>query len=120
MDEKNEKFDPVFITDKESGKRYELDFSRDSVKAAEKAGLKLDRADDTPRTSLELLFFYAFRMHHPTMSKEKTDDLLGKMGGMTTKLIDRLGALYNQALTANLIKVDDEDYEKNTEVAVEL
>ncbi len=116
----DEKLNPVYITDNDAGVKYTLDFNRESVRFAERQGFKVEEASDFPRTSLENLFFYAFRMYHPTVSREKTNALLAKMEGLSGKLIERLVGLYNQALTANLIKVGDEDYEKNTMVTVEL
>ena len=112
--------EPIFITDKKTGTKYTLDFNRESVTLAERQGFKVSEQTAYPRTYLEDLFYHSFRMHQPTISKQKTNALLVRMGGLTEAVIDRLGLLYAQAMTANLIKTDDEGYEKNAEVAVEM
>ena len=54
------------------------------------------------------------------MSKAQTDKILADvLHGLSPKMIERLLQLYNQALTANNFQ-DDEDLEKNSEVAVEM
>lgn len=114
-----ERIMPAKLTDKETGEVYELDFSRASVRFAEQRGFKLDNVANFPLTGIEDLFFYSFRKNHRKVSKEKTDKLLEKLGGVTEKLLDRLISLYNQALTSNNIQLD-EDLEKNDKMGLEL
>lgn len=114
----DDRINPAFITDKETGERFELDFSRESVKFAESRGFKLESASDFPVTYLPDLFYYAFRMHHRNVSRDKTDKLLEKMGGFTEGLILRLGKLYVQAQTSNMQL--EEELEKNAKVTLEL
>ena len=108
---------PVFLT--LDGERYELDFNRDSVRFAETREFVLDEVLKYPASKIPEFFFYAFRWHHKSLSREKTDKILEVMGGLTPKLTQRLLMLYQQAQMANNIQ-EDEDLEKNGAVTVEM
>lgn len=114
-----ERIKSAFITDNETGERYELDFSRDSIRFAEGRGFSIDKALEYPVTGISDLFFYAFRMHHSKVSREKTDKLIAKWGGVPEKLLSRLLQLYTQAQMSNTFQ-SDEDAEKNDKVTLEL
>lgn len=116
--EEREHIKPVFIDDKETGARYELDFSRDSVAFAEARQFDPNDLLKYPVTKIPEFWFYAFRKNHRNVSREKTDKLLARMGGLSEKLAARLAALYEQARTSNFIQ-SDEDLEKNESVTVE-
>lgn len=117
--EAKERVNPIYITLKDSGNNYELDFNRDSVRFAEAREFKLSDVSDFPQTKVPELFFYSFRMHHRTMSRQKTDELLDKLGGVTPQMLERLVLLYQQAQMSNIL-TDDEDYGKNGCVTVVL
>lgn len=114
-----ERVQPVRITDNETGKTYELDFSRESVKFAEARKFELDDVLRFPATKVPELFFYAFRKNHKKIARDKTDKLLEDMDGLPTKMLGRLTQLYSQAALTHVL-VLDEDAEKNTKVTVEL
>lgn len=114
-----ERIDAVYITDNETGVKYTLDFNRESVRFAESRGFKLENTVEFPVTGISDLFYYAFRMHHQKVARDKTDALLRKMKGVSESLLNRLMLLYQQAQTSNLIQTD-EDAEKNAAVTVEL
>ena len=115
----NEEVKPIVLTDTESGQQYVLEFNRESVRFAEMRGFRIGDVGDFPMLKLPELFFYAFRMHHKNVSREKTDKLLfDKMGGMPEGMAERLGQLYAapfEALTQN----SDSDKPKNSTVTVE-
>lgn len=115
-----ERINPIRITDKETGKVYELDFSRDSVRFVESQGFKVDETFEFPTINVPKLFYYAFRKNHKEMAKNQTDAILEKMGGLTQQIAERLALLYNQAVMANNVLQDDEDLEKNSRVTVEM
>lgn len=116
-----ERVESVFLTDVETGKKYELDFNRDTIRFAEAKEFVLEDVTKYIMTGVSDLFYYAFRMHHRNVSRAETDALLEKMGGMSGKLLERLIALYDQARTANVIKSDDDEEDaKNAKVTVEL
>lgn len=110
---------PAYITDNDTGIKYELDFCRESVKFAENRGFDLEGAIKFPVNGINDLFYYSFRKNHRSMPREKTDKLLEKWGGMPEKLLNRLIQLYQQAQTYNTIQ-SDEDAEKNAHVTLEL
>lgn len=115
-----ERVEPIRITDKDTGKEYELDFSRESVSFMENQGYKIEETFDFPNTNIPKLFYYSFRKNHKNVSLDQTRKLLDKMGGLTEKVAIRLVDLYRQATLANNIIQDDEDLEKNPHVTVEL
>ena len=117
MDE--DRIPSAFVTDNDTGTKYELNFSRDSVRFAEERDFQLDNVWKYPVTGVSDLFFYSFRMHHRNLAREKADKLLEKWGGMPEKLLTRLIQLYQQAMTSNTIQTDEEA-EKNGKVTLEL
>lgn len=114
-----ERINPARVTDNETGKVYELDFSRESVKFAENRGFVLDEIAKFPVTRIPELFYFAFRKNHKNVARSQTDALLENMGGISGKMMERLTQLYNQAALTHVISTD-EDAEKNARVTVEL
>jgi hypothetical protein len=115
----DERIPPAFITDNDTGRKYELDFCKKSIVFAENRGFELEKALAFPKTGIANLFYYAFRMHHQDVPRERTDGILEKWGGMPESLLQRLISLYNQAQTHQTIQTD-EDAEKNGSVTLEL
>ena len=94
--EEKEKVMPIILHDIENGKDYTLEFNRESVKFAEARGFDIDDVGRFPMTKIPELFFYAFRMHHKNVSREKTDRILfEELGGLPEGVAERLGALYS-------------------------
>lgn len=115
-----ERVEPIKITERESGKVYELDFNRETIMFMDSQGFKMnENIFDFPVTNVPKLFFYACRMHQKKMSRGQTDALLEKLGGLSPKVVERLFLLYNQAAQSNNIQ-DDEELEKNPYLTVEL
>lgn len=111
---------PMFVTDKETGARFELDFSRESVVFAENRGFDLAEVSKFPLIRIPELFFYAFRKNHRKVARNQTDALLKKMGGLSGAALERLIQLYQQAVQyGGVIQADEED-EKEKNVTVEL
>ena len=119
-----EKIQPIRITDNTTGEVYELDFSRESVLFTDRqfrnAGIKLDEIGDSVNEGIPLFWYCAFRAKHKNVSRAKADELREKLGGLTSKIMDRLVSLYTQATMANNIVQDEEDLSKNSRVTVEL
>jgi hypothetical protein len=118
-----DKVQPIVITIVETGKRYELDFSRDTVRFCEARKFKIAEAIDFPATHVPDLFFYSFRKNHKNVSKAETDKILEKeLKGLDGAFLERLGSLYNQAATSLVLRIDDDEDEesKNARVTVEL
>jgi len=115
-----ERINPIYITDNDTGKKYELDFNRESVRWVESQGYKVEETFDLPNVNIPKLFYFAFRAKHKNVSLNQAQALLDKMGGITEEIGIRLVDLYRQATAANNIIQDKEDLEKNSRVTVEL
>lgn len=114
-----DRVNPIRITDNNTGKVYELDFSRESVRFAENRGFVLEDVTRFPVTKIPEFFYYAFRKNHKNLAKSQTDALLEEMGGVTNKFLERLILLYNEAALTHVIASED-DAGKNANVTVEL
>lgn len=107
-----ERIKPAFLTDNDTGVKYELDFCRESVMWAESRGFDLEKIAKFPVTGIEELFYYSFRKNHRNVPREKTNKLLHEGGGLPEKALERLILLYQQAQTSNNIQTTEEA-EKN-------
>lgn len=114
-----ERIKPMRVIDNDNGAEYELDFNREAVRFAEGRGFEVDTVVRFPATKVSELFYYSFRKNHRKMTKTQTDDLMDKMGGLTTPMLERLISLYQQAALTHVISTE-EDSEKNAKVTVEL
>ena len=94
--ENNEKLEPIYIDDNETGETYTLEFDRESVKFAESRGISIQMVTDFPMTYLPELFWCAFRMHHKSrISRERADRILFEdLGGLEDGAVERLGRLF--------------------------
>jgi tryptophanase len=120
MDNVKERINPIRINDAENGMNYELDFNRDSVRFAENREFVTEDVPKYPATKVPELFWYAFRMHHKSMSRAQTDALLDRIGGLSPAALERLILLFQQAQFSNVINSDDEEQGKNGAVTVTL
>ena len=113
-----ERYDPITLTLEDTHEQYTLDFDRDSVRFAERTGFNISDLDSKPMSAAYDLFFYAFRMHHKNVSRQKTDRIIdeyfGGYAGMPVGMMERLGALYGQTFTT----LADEGAGKNGKVTV--
>lgn len=92
------KIDPMIIS--VDDKTYTLEFSRKSVAEAEREGFAM--TDDTANVMnlVPELFYYAFKMHHPEVTHELTDDILfNVLEGLTDDEIAKLAELYQVPYT---------------------
>ncbi len=108
---------PLVLHDTETDMDYVLEFSRETVRWAESRGFKLDDVSNFPMTKIYEFFWYAFRMHHKNISREKTDRIIDDWGGIENipdGVLERLGQLY--AAPFNTLKDDEERPHKVTVV----
>lgn len=123
---KNDRVQPIKLTDNDTNETYELDFSRESIKFAEARGFKFEDVADYPVSKFPDLFYYAFRMHNKNVPRDKTDKMFYSRYSendeehekIKTKLMARLIELYSQAMNANTIGNDGD--EKNARMTVEM
>lgn len=111
------KVKPIVLHDTETGADYTLEFNRDSIRFAEERGFHVDDVARYPMTKLPEWFFYAFRMHHKSVSREKTDKMFDEISPLPDGFIERLGELY--AVPYNSLYATD-DEPKNSKMTVEL
>ena len=115
--EEKEKVKPIILK-MEDGEEFTLEFSRESIRFAEARGFDIDEVAKYPMTRVPELFWYAFRMHHPRISKEQAERILiDDMGGMPKGMAERLGQLYAAPFEA--LSSDDGE-RKNCKVTVEM
>lgn len=109
---------PIILKDESNGDIFVLEFDRATVKVAESRGFNINTLNDgLSISSLEDLFFYAFRKHQPNKSKADTDKILyEKLHGMPEGMIERLAELY--LLPFNSL-VQNEETAKNSTMTVE-
>lgn len=92
---KSERLNPMVIGDQENGREYTLEFSRKTVAKTEQAGLDVNRLESASMTMIPILFWGAFLMHHPYMTKEQTDKILfNGLCGLSDEEMEHLGKLY--------------------------
>ena len=93
--EMNEQVKPIVLHDEENKKDYTLEFDRETVQWCEQRGFKIEDVGDYSLTKVPELFFYAFRMHHKNISRERTDRILFEdLGGLPKGMLERLIQLY--------------------------
>lgn len=91
------------------GKEYTLEFNRATVADAEDSGLRLDNIDDKMMNNIPILFHYAFKMHHPSITKEETDHILfEEFHGLTADELKQLIELYSEPY-GSLINIEGEE-----------
>jgi len=104
---------PMVITDPENGREYTLEYSRKTVVKVERAGLDLNKIDSSPMTMIPLLFWGAFLMHHPSMTREQTDTILfDGLNGLGGEEVAYLGKLYAEPFKALVSSEDSENPRK--------
>ena len=91
-----DKVEPIILK-YEDGREYTLEFNRNSVVFAEKNGFDINNVGSQLMTRIPELFWYAFRMHHPSVTQKQAEHILFEdMGGITEDITERLISLYNQ------------------------
>ena len=115
--EAEDRVNPIILKDTEENEEYTLEFNRESIRFAEMRGFDIADVSKFPMTKLPELFYYAFRMHHRNVSREKTDKILFEyLGGMPDGMAERLGALYSAPFDALNAK---DGKPKNARITVE-
>lgn len=98
MSNKTETVNPMVITDPDQGRSYTLEFSRKTVTRTEQAGLDVNQLESKAMTMVPIMFWGAFLMHHPYMTREQTDKILfDGLGGLNEAEMAHLGKLYAEA-----------------------
>lgn len=90
------------------GTRYTLEFNRNVIRNMERRGFVVDDIQTKPMTVLPELFAGAFIMHHPYLKRDRIDQIYDKMTNRT-KLIERLGEMYQEPLLAMLDEPEEHE-----------
>ena len=110
-----ERVKPIIIRDTKNKREYTLEFDRDSVRFAEGRGFKLDDVDAYSMTKVPEFFWYAFRMHHKSVSLGQAEEILKQIGGINEAIARRLVELWVQTYDS----LGNEET-KNPDMTVEL
>lgn len=116
-EETKERVKPIILRDSENNREYILEFNRDTIKFAEQRGFDIRDVDRFPMTKTPEFLWYAFRMHHPSVSLNQAEKILDRMGGISVEMGRRLGELW--AVPYEVLN-PTEGTEKNGSVTVEL
>lgn len=108
---------PIRLTDQKTHRVYQLDYSRETVILAERAGLSWDELTNKPAFTITLAWFLAFRKNHPQVTEAEASRMLRDLGGITPELIGKMRHLYDNAIVG-LMNLDG-DAGKNATVTVE-
>lgn len=115
----NTNIKPIVLRKTETDEVFTLEFTRDSVKYAQRNGFNIDEIDVKPMVVVPDLFFYAFRANHKNITHEKSDKILYEdLGGMSDAMLERLIRLYHLPYEA-LLHIGDEEV-KNAKMTVEM
>lgn len=115
MEKENVK--PIVLTNTETNETYTLEFTRDTVKHAERQGFDIDNIDKAPLTMTIELFYLAFRAHHKNVTREKAEKILFEdLGGVPDGMLERLIKLY--ALPFESL-INNEGNSKNAKMTVQ-
>ena len=105
---KSERITPIVITDPDTGREYTLEYNRKSVVKIEQTGFDINAIESKSMTMIPLLFWGAFLMHHPHMTKDQTDKILfDGLNGLNENEMAYLGKLYAEPFKT-LIASEDE------------
>lgn len=100
-----------------NGKEYTLEFNRATVTMAERAGFTMEDLDSKMMTRVPELFYYAFKMHHPSMTKKQTDEILFEgFHGLTQDEMAELGTLYAEPYKTLINKEEDGEVKNERKV----
>lgn len=98
------------------GEVYTLEYTRKSVEAMERRGLKLSELSDKPMTTLPLLFTGAFLAHHKFLKQEVIDEIFAQTPNRED-LLHTLIEMYNEPV--NALMSDPEENSGNASWTVE-
>lgn len=85
------------------GTPYKLEYCRKTVQLMEARGLVAGEISSKPATMFPLLFWGAFAMHHPQVTKKEADaifEVIDDKEGLIPKLID----MYNEPIESLIEK----------------
>lgn len=104
------------LKDSVTEREYTLEFNRKSIELMERQGFRINELEGMPMSGIMQLVEGAFRMHHPTVSKEAIEAVYSRLQGKT-EFIGALAELYAEPIKA--LTEDPEESVGNVSWAVE-
>lgn len=99
----------------DDGSSYTLGFTKQTVRALERKGFRIEHVMESSFDATEQLLHGAFIAHNKTLSADAIDDILSRTP-QKTKLVGRLVELYLAPLTGLLGLGEDGEVEEKNEV----
>lgn len=99
----------LFLTNE--GKRYTLEYNRNSIRQMERQGFKINDSDGMPMSTVTALFNGAFIMHHRNIDAKTLDALYDTIKDKENFLA-KLSEMYSEPMLA--LVSEPEDNEGNT------
>ena len=93
------------------GKRYTLEYNRNSIRQMERQGFKINDSEGMPMSTVTALFNGAFLMHHRNIDPNTLDALYDTVPNKES-FIQKLSEMYSESMLA--LVSDPEDNEGNT------
>lgn len=87
----------LFLT--HEGKRYTLEFNRDSIRRMERQGFRIDESEGMPMTTVTSLFNGAFIMHHRNIDPKTLDALYDTIPNKEA-FVEKLSEMYSDPMLA--------------------
>lgn len=98
------------ITFEYQDNKYTLEYTRDTVKAIERQGFRINDIDTMPMTMISLFVHGAFYAHHPELKDEVMDSIYEAMPNKDEFLM-KLMEMYSD--TVNTLRLDPAKAVKN-------
>lgn len=93
------------------GKRYTLEYNRNSIRQMERQGFKINESDGMPMSTVTALFNGAFIMHHRNIDPKTLDALYDTIPNKEA-FLEKLSEMYSDPMLA--LVSEPEDTEGNT------
>ena len=99
----------IFLT--HEGKRYTLEYNRNSIRQMERQGFKINDSEGMPMSTVTALFNGAFLMHHRHLDPNTLDALYDTVPNKE-QFLAKLSEMYSEPMLA--LMGEPEDNEGNT------
>ena len=95
------------ITLTHEGKRYTLEYSRDSIRQMERRGFRIDESNGMPMSTVTSLFNGAFIMHHRNIDPKTLDALYDTIPNKEA-FLEKLTEMYSDPMLALMSEPEDD------------
>ena len=107
----------LVFTVESTGKQMTAEFSRDTVASMEDRGITPEKVADKPLNGIPLFFHWAFKMNHPKVKRDETDELWEGLSSDDKKaVISRLMEMWQEAQDTLMAGPEDESKKVKWEI----